>query len=101
VIGFAYPNLNNTPLVENRNGSFYILGKPVIEVDDAPAIGAANFPVAFGDLKQGYAAGIHKNVSILRDPYTAAPNVRFYGLGRMGGTVWNKDAVILLKSNNA
>jgi HK97 family phage major capsid protein len=101
VIGFAYPNLNNTPLVENRNGSFYILGKPVVEVDDAPAIGAANFPVAFGDLAQGYAAGIHKNVSILRDPYTAAPNVRFYALGRMGGTPWNKDAVILLKSNNA
>lgn len=101
VIGMAYPNLNNTPLVENRNGAFYILGKPVVEVDDAPAIGAANFPVAFGDLAQGYAAGIHKNVSILRDPYTAAPNVRFYGLGRMGGTVWNKDAVVLLKSNNA
>jgi HK97 family phage major capsid protein len=101
VIGFAYPNLNNTPLVENRNGQFYILGKPVVEVDDAPALGAANFPIAFGDLKQGYAAGIHKNVSILRDPYTAAPNVRFYGLARMGGTVWNKDAVILLKSNNA
>lgn len=101
VIGFAYPNLNNTPLVESRNGSFYILGKPVVEVDDAPAIGAANFPVAFGDLAQGYAAGIHKNVSILRDPYTAAPNVRYYGLGRMGGTPWNKDAVILLKSNNA
>lgn len=101
VIGFAYPNLNNTPLVENRNGTFYILGKPVVEVDDAPAIGASNFPVAFGDLRQGYAAGIHKSVSILRDPYTAAPNVRFYGLGRMGGTVWNKDAVILQKSNNA
>lgn len=101
VIGFAYPNLNNTPLVENRNGQFFILGKPVVEVDDAPAIGASNFPVAFGDLAQGYAAGIHKNVSILRDPYTAVPNVRFYGVGRMGGTVWNSDAVILLKSNNS
>lgn len=101
VLGFAYPNLNNTSLVENRNGQFFILGKPVVEVDDAPSIGAANFPVAFGDLRQGYAAGIHKAVSILRDPYTAVPNVRFYGLGRMGGTPWNKDAVILLKSNNA
>jgi len=101
VIGFAYPNLNNTPLVENRNGSFYILGKPVVEVDDAPSIGAANFPVAFGDLRQGYAAAIHRSVSILRDPYTAAPNVRFYGLARLGGTPWNKDAVVLLKSNNA
>jgi HK97 family phage major capsid protein len=102
VLGFAYPNLNNTPLVQTTaNGSFTILGKPVVEVDDAPSIGAANFPVAFGDLSQGYAVGIHKNASILRDPYTAAPNVRFYGLGRMGGTVWNKDAVVLLKSNNA
>lgn len=100
VIGFAYPNLNNTPLVENRNGAFYILGKPVIEVDDAPAIGAANYPVAFGDFEQGYAVGVHSRASILRDPYTAAPYVRFYGLARMGGIPWNKDAVILLKSNN-
>lgn len=99
--GFALPNMNNTPLVENRNGQFFILGKPVVEVDDAPAIGAANFPVAFGDLRQGYAAGIHKRASILRDPYTATPLVKFYGLARMGGTPWNKDAVLLLKSNNA
>lgn len=102
IIGFAYPNLNNTPLVQTTaNGTFTILGKPVVEVDDAPTIGAANFPVAFGDLAQGYAVGIHKTASILRDPYTAAPYVRFYGVGRMGGTPWNKDAVVLLKSNNA
>jgi HK97 family phage major capsid protein len=102
IMGFAFPNLNNTPLVQTTaNGSFTILGKPVVEVDDAPAIGASAFPVAFGDLSQAYAVGIHKNTSILRDPYTAAPNVRFYGLGRMGGTPWNKDALILLKSNNA
>lgn len=102
VLSFAYPNLNNTPLVQTTaNGSFTILGKPVVEVDDAPAIGAANFPVAFGDLGKGYAVGIHKQASILRDPYTATPNVRFYGVGRMGGTPWDKDAVILLKSNNA
>lgn len=102
IVGYAFPNLNNTPLVQTTaNGTFTILGKPVVEVDDAPAIGAANFPVAFGDLKQGYATGIHKTVSILRDPYTATPNVRFYALGRMGGVPWNKDAVVLLKSNNA
>jgi HK97 family phage major capsid protein len=102
IMGFAFPNLNNTPLVQTKaDGTFSILGKDVVEVDDAPAIGASAFPVAFGDLGQAYAVGIHKNASILRDPYTAAPNVRFYGLGRMGGTPWNKDALILLKSNNA
>ena len=97
----SVPNLNNTPLVENRNGSFFILGKPVVEVDDAPAIGAAAYPVAFGDLKKGYAVGIHRAASILRDPYTVAPYIRFYGLARMGGTPWDKDAVILQKSNNS
>jgi HK97 family phage major capsid protein len=102
LLGLAMPNLNNTPLVQTKaDGTFSILGKDVVEVDDAPAIGAANFPVAFGDLTQAYAVGIHKNTSILRDPYTAAPYVRFYGLARMGGTPWNKDALILLKSNNA
>ena len=101
IMGLAFPNLNNTPLVENRNGTFFILGKPVVEVDDAPAVGAANYPVAFGDLAKGYAVGIHKSVSILRDPYTATPNVRYYAIGRMGGTPWDKDAVILQKSNNA
>ena len=102
LMGFAMPNLNNTPLVQTTaDGKFSILGKPVVEVDDAPAIGASNFPVAFGDLGQAYAVGIHKTASILRDPYTAAPLVRFYGLSRMGGTVWNKDALVLLKSNNA
>ena len=100
VLGFAFPNLNNTPLVNTTaDGRFTILGKPVVEVDDAPAIGATNYPVAFGDLQQGYAVGVHKTASILRDPYTQAPYVRFYGLARMGGTVWNKDAVVLLKSN--
>lgn len=101
VMGMVYPNTADTPLVERRADGFYILGKPVVEVDSAPAIGAANFPVAFGDLKQGFAAGIHKSASILRDPYTAAPYVRFYGLARMGGTPWNADAVLLLKSNNS
>lgn len=100
--GMAWPNLNNTPLVTNMpDGTVKLLGKQVVEVDDAPAIGAANYPVAFGDLKQGYAVGIHKQATILRDPYTATPLVRFYGVTRMGGTPWNKNAMVLLKSNNA
>lgn len=103
LMGFAYPNLNNTPLVQpnTTDGTFSILGKRVVEVDDAPAVGAANYPVAFGDLSKGYAVGIHKVLSILRDPYTVAPYVRFYGVARMGGIPWDPSAVQLLKSNNA
>ena len=45
-MGFTMPNLINTPLVQPNatDGSFSILGKPVVEVDDAPAIGATKLP---------------------------------------------------------
>lgn len=102
VTGMAYPNLSNTPLAQlGADGTWTILGKRVLESDSAPAIGAANFPVAFGDIKRGYAVGIHRSTSILRDPYTAAPYVRFYAIARMGGCAWDYQAVRLLKSNNA
>ena len=102
VTGMAYPNLSNTPLAQlGGDGTWTILGKRVLESDSAPAIGAANFPVAFGDIKRGYAVGVHRSTSILRDPYTAAPFVRFYAIARMGGCAWDYQAVRLLKSNNA
>ncbi len=102
-MGFAYPNLNNTPLVQPNptDGSFSILGKPVVEVDDAPAIGATAYPIAFGDLSRAYAVGIHKQPTILRDPFTDKPRVIFYGLGRFGGIPWDPNALVLMKSNNA
>jgi HK97 family phage major capsid protein len=102
VAAMAYPNLNNTPLaVQNASGDWTILGKPVLESDSAPAIGAANFPVAFGDIASGYAVGIHRSTTILRDPYTATPYIRFYAVARMGGCAWDYQAIRLLKSNNA
>jgi HK97 family phage major capsid protein len=102
-MGFAWPNLQNTPLVQPNasDGTFSILGHPVVEVDDAPTIGATKYPVAFGDLAQGYAVGIHKQPTILRDPFTDKPRVIFYGLARFGGIPWNPGAVVLQKSNDA
>lgn len=102
-MAFAYPNLNNTPLVQydGVRGTYTILGKPVVMVDDAPAIGASNFPVAVGDLSLSLAVGIHKEATILRDPYTATPNVRWYGVARMGSAFWNPNSLVLLKSNNS
>ena len=100
-MAYALPASANWPLVETRPDGFYIYGKKVVEVDDAPAIGDGLYPVAFGDLSKGYAVGVHKAVSILRDPYTATPNVRFYSIARMGGLPWDPDAVLLLKSDDA
>ena len=103
VAAFAHPASTATvPLAtQNAAGDWTILGKTVLESDSAPAIGAANYPVALADIKAAYAVGIHRNTSVLRDPYTATPYVRFYGLARMGGCAWDYQAAILLKSNNS
>lgn len=96
----AWPNLSDTPLVRfEQNGSMTIMGKPCVIVDDAPAIGDGNFPLAFGDVARGYAVGIHSNISVLRDPYTNKPYVGFYAAGRAGGVPWDPNAILLAKSD--
>lgn len=97
----AWPSLNNTPLVRWESGQPTIMGKPVVICDDAPAIGNGAFPLAFGDLARGYAAGLHSRISVLRDPFTNKPFVGFYSTGRAGGVPWDPKAVLLLKSDNA
>ncbi|NLE22111.1 MAG: phage major capsid protein [Actinobacteria bacterium] len=99
---FTYPGTGNTtPLVDWTGGEPKILGKPVYESSSAPEIGAANYPVAFGDVGAGYAIGLHRTPGILRDPYTVTPYIRYYGLARIGGCPWDSQAVLLLKSNDA
>ena len=99
---FALPSNANVPLCTvDGNGVWSIYGKPVLESDSAPAIGAANHPIALADISSAYAVGIHRNTSVLRDPYTVAPYIRFYGLARMGGCAWDYQACKLLKSNNS
>lgn len=100
VLTYAYPN-TQTPLVQFVNGQPTILGKPVLLCDNAPAVGASNYPVFFGDLSQAYAVGLHHRVSILRDDYTAAPYIRFYGRMRVGGIPRDNQAGVLIKSHNA
>lgn len=100
VLPMVYPN-TQAPLVQFVNGAPTIMGKPVLMCDNAPEIGAANYPVFFGDIEKAYAIGLHRNVTVLSDPYTAAPYRRFYALARIGGTPRDNAAGVLVKSNNA
>lgn len=99
--GLAWPNLSDTPLVRWENNVPSIMGKPCVITDSAPAIANGAFPLAFGDLRRGYAVGIHSALSVLRDPFTNKPYVGFYSTGRAGGVPWDPKAVLLLKSDNA
>jgi HK97 family phage major capsid protein len=94
---FADPASANIKLAQqNQAGEWLIYGKPVLESDSAPAAGAGTFPIAFADIKAAYAVGIHRNTTILRDPYTSPPKIRFYSLARMGGCAWDYQACELL-----
>ena len=74
-----------------------ILGYPVSINEDMPDVAANAFPVAFGDFKRGYVIVDGPDIRLLRDPYTAKPNVFFYVTKRVGGDVIDFDAIKLLK----
>ena len=73
------------------------MGYGVVEAEDMPAVAASAFPVAFGDFQRGYLIVDRRGTTILRDPYTAKPYVKFYATRRVGGGVTNFEAIKILK----
>ncbi|HWW50039.1 MAG TPA: phage major capsid protein [Xanthobacteraceae bacterium] len=78
-------------------GRASLLTFPLVEAEDMPDLGAAAFPVAFGDFRRGYLIVDRAGVRVLRDPYSAKPYVLFYTTKRVGGGVQDFDAIKLLK----
>jgi len=74
-----------------------ILGKPVYNDDNMPAVAANAFPIAFGDFRRAYLIVDRTGIRVLRDPYTSKPNVHFYTTKRVGGGIVNFEALKLLK----
>lgn len=74
-----------------------LLGFPINEAEDMPAVAASALAVAFGNFKAGYQIVDRIGIRVLRDPYTAKPYVLFYTTKRVGGGVKNFEAIKLLK----
>ncbi|KQZ92784.1 capsid protein [Mesorhizobium sp. Root157] len=74
-----------------------ILGKPVYNDDNMPAVAASEFPIAFGDFSRSYLIVDRIGIRVLRDPFTSKPNVLFYTTKRVGGGMVNFEALKLLK----
>ncbi len=74
-----------------------LLGYPVIEAEDMPDIGSGEFPIAFGNFRQGYLIAEHSATRVLRDPFSNKPFVHFYATKRVGGQVLDSNAIKLLK----
>ena len=79
-------------------GPASLLGYPVVIVDDLPPLNEKGLGTVavFGNLKQAYQVIDRSDFSILRDPYSAKPNVEFYVTRRVGGDVVNFDALKFL-----
>lgn len=74
-----------------------ILGYEAAEFNDMPDIATNSLSIAFGNFAEGYQIVDRVGVRVLRDPFSAKPNVQFYTTRRVGGDVVNFDAIKLLK----
>jgi HK97 family phage major capsid protein len=61
-----------------------LLGYPVFEDENLPAIAANSLSAAFGDFRRAYTI-TDRSTGMLRDPYTSKPFVNFYATKRLGG----------------
>ncbi|MEQ1726340.1 MAG: phage major capsid protein [Sphingopyxis sp.] len=74
-----------------------LLGYPVIEAEDMPAVAANSLSIAFGNFRSAYVIADRGETSVLRDPYSNKPFVHFYASKRVGGALVNSDAIKLMK----
>jgi HK97 family phage major capsid protein len=74
-----------------------LMGYPVLVSEDMPDVGANTYPIAFGDFRAAYTIAERPDLRILRDPFSAKPNVLFYANKRVGGDITDYSAIKLLK----
>jgi HK97 family phage major capsid protein len=74
-----------------------LLGAGIVELNDFPAIAASALVAAYADWNEAYQIVDRIGVRILRDPFTAKPNVSFYTTKRVGGDVINGEAMKIYK----
>ena len=74
-----------------------LMGYPVVIAEDMPDTDTFGASIAFGDFHAGYTVAERPDLRILRDPFSAKPNVLFYATKRVGGDVSDFAAIKLLK----
>lgn len=74
-----------------------LMGVPVYMAADMPNAAANSLSIAVGDFGAAYQIVDRRGISILRDPFTEKPFVKFYATKRVGGDVVNFEAIKLMK----
>lgn len=84
-------------IMENNLPTMTVLGKRVLLLNDMAATGADALAGAYGDFGRGYYIVDRLGIDLIRDPYSAKPNILFYATKRTGGDVANFQAIKLQK----
>jgi HK97 family phage major capsid protein len=74
-----------------------LLGFPVYETEDMPAIAANSLSIAFGDFRKAYLIADRVESSLIIDPYTTKGATLMYLARRTGGALLDSNAVKLVK----
>ncbi|SDE67941.1 phage major capsid protein, HK97 family [Paracoccus isoporae] len=74
-----------------------LLGHPVVLAEEMPDIAPDARAILFGDFKAAYTIAERPDLRILRDPFSAKPNVLFYATKRIGGGLVDGRAMKVLK----
>jgi len=74
-----------------------LLGHPVRQFADMPAVAANALAIAFANWSMAYTVVDRTGVRVLRDPFSAKPFVLFYTTKRVGGDVVNHEAIKIQK----
>lgn len=73
------------------------LGKPMDYDDYMPAVASNSYSLAYGDFKRAYVIVNRRGMTVLRDPYTGKPMVKFFCTRRVGGGIKHYEALKFLK----
>jgi len=84
-------------LLRDGQASMQLLGKPVVFMDDMPAVAANALSVVYADFSTAYTILDRVGLQVLRDPYTNKGFVTYYTTQRVGGDVTSFDAICIGK----
>ncbi len=71
-----------------------IFGIPVVCCSNMPNVETGKIPIILADFKATYKIIDHEAISMVRDPYTEKPFIKFYTVKRVGGDLINTNSVV-------
>ena len=80
-------------LLANGQATIQLLGKPVVFMDDMPAVAANALSIVYADFSMAYTIVDRVGLQVLRDPFTNKGFITYYTTQRVGGDVSSFDAI--------